>query len=394
MSDDHPKGPFDAAPNQTPELLQKNLNLERRNARVPTFEELRTPAAPPRKPPVNTAVLPRPAPQPKAEAPPSPTDWAELQRRSGPASAPVVITPAEPALGASVPPGQPARSRPERNSVPLLKPSAGAPKPPATTVPPAIPPVSMPVPRAPLPATRVAPAHQPANQSAAQPAGLHPSRPLPASMFVTQPGVPGPFPRRPALSAPIAAATPPRSEAEVPPSPARAEPPQPRPARAAPAGEPENAKVTTETTVMATPAGLFRRLVAWVVDLSLISIVAGVFLAGAVFVIAPKGLSMMRGLLAISVPALLLGGVLSFVYTTLFAFLFQGKTPGRRLAGIRLVDGTGSIPGPGRALIRAALSLVSFGLFLSGFWLGLFDRRGQTLHDKLSRTFVVRFLDA
>jgi uncharacterized RDD family membrane protein YckC len=145
---------------------------------------------------------------------------------------------------------------------------------------------------------------------------------------------------------------------------------------------------------MASPASLFRRLVAWVVDLTLIALVAGAFLAGAVLVIAPKGLPLLRGVLAIAVPAILLSGVLSFVYTTLFGFLFQGKTPGRWLAGIRLVDGTGAAPSPSRALIRAALSLLSFGLFLTGFWLGLFDRRGQTLHDKLTRTFVVRFLDA
>jgi uncharacterized RDD family membrane protein YckC len=44
--------------------------------------------------------------------------------------------------------------------------------------------------------------------------------------------------------------------------------------------------------------------------------------------------------------------------------------------------------------VRAALSLASFGLFLSGFWLALFDRRGQTLHDKLTSTFVVQLKPA
>ena len=40
------------------------------------------------------------------------------------------------------------------------------------------------------------------------------------------------------------------------------------------------------------------------------------------------------------------------------------------------------------------LSLLSFALFLSGFWLALFDRHGQTLHDKLTKTFVVKLQDA
>ncbi|MCA2978043.1 MAG: RDD family protein, partial [Myxococcaceae bacterium] len=84
----------------------------------------------------------------------------------------------------------------------------------------------------------------------------------------------------------------------------------------------------------------------------------------------------------------------AFVYTTLFAFLWRGRTPGRLLLGIHLVDATGQAPHAGRALVRAALSLASFGLFLSGFWLALFDRKGQTLHDKLTSTFVVRLKPA
>lgn len=152
--------------------------------------------------------------------------------------------------------------------------------------------------------------------------------------------------------------------------------------------------MATGSTVLASPASLSRRLIANLVDLTIIGLVAAFFLSGAVLVTAPRGLSVMRGLLAIAMPAVLLGGVLSFVYTTIFAFLFKGKTPGRQLAGIRLVDDTGSAPGPGRALFRATVALLSFGLFLSGFWMGLFDRRGQTLHDKLAHTFVVRLLDA
>jgi uncharacterized RDD family membrane protein YckC len=88
------------------------------------------------------------------------------------------------------------------------------------------------------------------------------------------------------------------------------------------------------------------------------------------------------------IPGLALGVVLALVYTTYFGIL--GRTPGRMLAGLRLVDRTGFPPSPGRAAFRAVVSLFSFGFFLGGFWLALFDRRGQTLHDKLSSTFVVR----
>ncbi len=63
---------------------------------------------------------------------------------------------------------------------------------------------------------------------------------------------------------------------------------------------------------------------------------------------------------------------------------------GRWLLGLRLVDTHGLAPAPARAIVRALLSVVSFGLFLGGFWMALFDRRGQTLHDKLTSTFVIQ----
>jgi uncharacterized RDD family membrane protein YckC len=146
--------------------------------------------------------------------------------------------------------------------------------------------------------------------------------------------------------------------------------------------------------VRASPASVVRRVSAWVVDVLCIVGVSAAFLLGAAVVIAPKGAALLKSLAAIALPALLLAALLAFVYTTVFAFFFHGRTPGRRLLGIYLVDSSGSAPGPARALLRAGLALVSFGLFLSGFWLALFDRHGQTLHDKLTRTFVVRLLDA
>ncbi len=89
-------------------------------------------------------------------------------------------------------------------------------------------------------------------------------------------------------------------------------------------------------------------------------------------------------------PGLILVLVLSAAYGAVFGWLWEGTTLGRRLFGIRLVDQTGHAPSPVRAVIRAALSLLSFAAFLGGFWLALFDRKGQTLHDKLTSTFVVR----
>jgi uncharacterized RDD family membrane protein YckC len=70
----------------------------------------------------------------------------------------------------------------------------------------------------------------------------------------------------------------------------------------------------------------------------------------------------------------------SFVFVAL-----AGTTPGLRLAGLRVRTLHGDDPTFGEALARAVLALPSAALGLFGFVLALFDRRGQTLHDKLCR---------
>jgi len=49
----------------------------------------------------------------------------------------------------------------------------------------------------------------------------------------------------------------------------------------------------------------------------------------------------------------------------------------------------GAAPGLLSAFSRAVLSLLSASLALSGFALALFDRRRQTLHDKLCRCVAI-----
>jgi len=97
-----------------------------------------------------------------------------------------------------------------------------------------------------------------------------------------------------------------------------------------------------------------------------------------------------RALESVLVPGAALLMLLSFLYTALSAFLWNGRTLGRGLLGLRLVDTHGLSPAPGRAVVRALLASLSFGLFFAGFWMALFDRRGQTLHDKLTSTYVVQ----
>ncbi len=153
--------------------------------------------------------------------------------------------------------------------------------------------------------------------------------------------------------------------------------------------------------VRARPASLWRRAGALLLDAAIVFGVVALYLEAAMLLFPParvRGgqLPGLDGLVArlhavqVLPLVLLLGALLAVVYSSVFAFLWGGRSPGRWLFGIRLVDRRGQAPAPGRAVARALLGLVSFGLFMAGFWLSLFDRRGQTLHDKLTRTFVVR----
>lgn len=181
--------------------------------------------------------------------------------------------------------------------------------------------------------------------------------------------------------------------AGAPPTAAGADEPQ----RLSSAAKPRN----SAEEIYAEVAPLWRRVVAWSIDGLTIATVLSLYLwvASAVtgFKAPAAQLSGLDKLVArahalqgVVIPGAVLGLVLALAYTAAFAVLLDGRTLGRWLAGIRLVDGTGVAPTPTRAVIRALLSTLSFGLFLGGFWLALFDRRGQTLHDKLTSTFVVR----
>lgn len=163
----------------------------------------------------------------------------------------------------------------------------------------------------------------------------------------------------------------------------------------------EATEALPEGEVRARPAALWRRLGAWLVDVLAVGLVVGLYLlvasaiSGAQVPASDFGwldalVTRVRTHQAIVVPGVVLAALLALVYCALFAFLWQGRTPGRWVFRIRLVDRSGTAPTPTRALVRALLSTFSFAFFLGGFWLALFDRQGQTLHDKLTSTFVVQ----
>ncbi len=136
-------------------------------------------------------------------------------------------------------------------------------------------------------------------------------------------------------------------------------------------------------------AGFLRRLVAFVIDGILVSIVASA-LALSLF-----GFDSLTAWQEFSqndpaaIPNLLLNQGLPVVWTLAFWQVWQA-TPGKLLLDCRIVDArTLGKPSFGQFVIRY------LGYFLSGLALGLgflwivFDKRKQGWHDKLARTLVI-----
>jgi uncharacterized RDD family membrane protein YckC len=74
-------------------------------------------------------------------------------------------------------------------------------------------------------------------------------------------------------------------------------------------------------------------------------------------------------------------------YCTIFWWL-AGRTLGKQLFGVRVIDRKGNHPGLVRSFVRAVCYGIS-AIFLIGFVWAAFDRRNQAFHDKIARTFVV-----
>ena len=145
------------------------------------------------------------------------------------------------------------------------------------------------------------------------------------------------------------------------------------------------------------------RLAAWALDAAILAACFALHVATALLLLGPAKLSPQGPqsldtwadllFFARRLPLLwaLLIGCLALAYSWLFAAL-GGRTPGMWLAGLRLVRQDGGAPetvSVARALARAALALLSVLPGAFGFVLALFDKRGQTLHDKLAGCLVI-----
>lgn len=326
-------------PAAAPSVLERDLQLDRRRERgveassdAPVFEALTAPLPRPSVP--RTALPPALPPAPRTASPLPPL-------RTG------ALPPAPPNLSRTA--RLPEALAAERPPAALRPPSAAAPRTPPPEPPPFLGgpagqvPTTPAVPRA-MPPASPAPSHRPAEAPTSPPVTRWEDEATLAAMPVNEPG---------------------------------------------------------QNELKARPAALWRRLLSFSIDALAIGAVAALYLMVASAIAglqssgsAPAGLDgwvvKLRSLESILVPGFFLLVVLAVVYCAVAAFLWDGRTLGRRLLGLQLVDSHGLAPAPARSVVRALLAAVSFCLFLGGFWLALFDRRGQTLHDKLTSTFVVQ----
>jgi uncharacterized RDD family membrane protein YckC len=135
---------------------------------------------------------------------------------------------------------------------------------------------------------------------------------------------------------------------------------------------------------MGTRAGVVSRTIAAAIDLVTILVTMLVLyfaIAGVIFVLDPRRFSFPR------FPALLLfivGEVMLFFYLAI-GWMSTGRSVGKQVMGLRVVDSKGRKVRASRALLRSALcTLIPVGLY----WCTV-DSENRGVHDVLLRTIVV-----
>ncbi len=236
----------------------------------------------------------------------------------------------------------------------------------------------LPLPRAEAPVPSVQPM-PPARAQAIPPA--QDASPGSAHRQVPDSGTDSPLPARGALPAPRTSAAPATTEAAAA-ALQLSQQPAARAARVAPPAVEE---------IHAVPAGIFARGLARIIDLICLGCLTALVLLLAEIAAGVSLLNLARA----KAFALPLGGLfcaLTFAYAALFHAL-GGRTPGKWVAGICVLDETGQPPSLGRAALRALLAFASAAPLFLGFVAALFSRKRQAFHDKVAGTYVVRLIE-
>jgi uncharacterized RDD family membrane protein YckC len=150
-------------------------------------------------------------------------------------------------------------------------------------------------------------------------------------------------------------------------------------------------------------AGFFSRLIAFGLDLAIISVINLVILAGTRLIVefffvgrfgAFPAMQNFADTIVASSEWLtaLISTSFGFIYF-IFFWVISGFTPGKALLGLRVVRTDGRPVNLARAVLRLIAYLIAaLPLFLGFIWI-LFDNRRQGWHDKIARTYVIYMWD-
>ena len=139
-------------------------------------------------------------------------------------------------------------------------------------------------------------------------------------------------------------------------------------------------------------AGPGARAYAFIIDwhirllLALAWLVVASYAASGSLVPRMTGASGLRFVLAVAAPTLIY-----FLYHPLLEIALRGRTPGKRIAGVRIVNRSGTAPGPGALLIRNLFRIIdSFPLLYGvGFGAVLMTREHCRIGDIAAGTLLV-----
>jgi uncharacterized RDD family membrane protein YckC len=134
--------------------------------------------------------------------------------------------------------------------------------------------------------------------------------------------------------------------------------------------------------------GFGRRLVAYLIDVILLSVIGGCLGFGAGVVSAVLAGGRQDAGTSVTLLAQCLGVLIGAAYFVVF-WATTGQTPGKMALGIKVISTDGSPVSWGKALLRYLGYIIS-GLVLSiGFIWAAFDAKRQGWHDKIAGTYVV-----
>jgi uncharacterized RDD family membrane protein YckC len=130
-------------------------------------------------------------------------------------------------------------------------------------------------------------------------------------------------------------------------------------------------------------AGFWRRFIGWAIDFAIVVAVAAGVIAG----LAQAGVDFGDPEVAFWT---VVGAYQAISFTYYWPLVAIGGTPGKVIAGVRVVDRSGQAPGFVLSLKRYLVAYLSNTLLRLGYFWMIGDDRKQTWHDAMADTFVVQ----